>query len=184
MPNKFKKYAISSIFIIGLLYLTSLVYTMSKMTVEEIISCSSDDAGFYIDSHICETYMKQFKTSPSDIEELSYGGVEVILNLESDKKYEIAEFYISKGLNVDRINQYQSQFGSDFSPIHTAIFDNDLKKVNFLILNNANLMIKSQSAADLKPLEYAIYLQEKDSSIDRSKVIERLSEVIEHITSN
>ncbi|MCP4326275.1 MAG: hypothetical protein GY787_31455 [Alteromonadales bacterium] len=39
----------------------------------------------------------------------------------------IAEFYISKELSVDNVNQYQSQFGSYFLPVYAAILDNDLK---------------------------------------------------------
>jgi len=174
--DKLKKFIINSITLITLVYLSMLIYSMSKMTSDEIVMCSAGDGDFYINSNICEIYLKRFKSELKDIDELSYGGIEVILNLSSDKKYELAEFFISKGLDVNAINQYQSQFGYDLLPVQSAILDNDLKKVNFLILHGANLMTRSKSAGNLTSFEFAKNIQEKEKNPDRSKIIAALSE--------
>ncbi|MGK0272594.1 MAG: hypothetical protein ACI88H_003266 [Cocleimonas sp.] len=184
IKNKFKKLIVVSITLITFVYLSTLLYSMSKMTTDEMVMCSAGDGGFYISSNICEIYMKRFKSDSTDIEELSYGGIEVILNLSSDKKYELAEFFISKGLNVNAINQYQSQFGYDLPPVQSAILDNDLKKVNFLILHGANLMARSKSTGDLTSLEFAKSLQEKEKNTDRSLILIALSKHEKHITSH
>lgn len=178
MAVNFKRNFFLSFFVVVLFCCAALIYALSKMSTDEVVLCSSGSDSFYINNHICEHYMRLFRDSPADVEALSYGGVEVILNLQGDKKYEIADFYIAKGLNVNLINQYQSQFGTDFTPLHSAVFDNDLQKVNFLINHNANLTLTSKSAGNLTPLQYALYLQEESSEIDRSAIIALLNKAL------
>ncbi len=181
IKNKLTKLTVYCTTLITVVYLSTLFYSMSKMTVDEMVMCSVGDGGFYINSNVCEVYVKRFKSEPTHMDELSYGGVEVILSLSNNKKYELAEFFISKGLDVNTINQYQSQFGYDLPPIQSAILENDLKKVNFLIFHGANLMVRSKSTGNSTSLEFAKYLKEKEKNIDRSKILTTLSQHVKHI---
>ncbi|CAG20753.1 ankyrin repeat domain-containing protein [Photobacterium profundum] len=164
---------LSSLFV---LFLALMTYSMSKMTTMDLVFCSSGEGGFYVNGRICELYMGEFRATDEDVEEVSYGGVDLILNMTNEnKKYQIAEFFISKGLDVNGINKYQEDLGYDLAPLHVAVLFNDPRRVTFLLKHGANLKIRSKFYNDYTPLELAIQLQKEQQNLDMGSVINMLS---------
>ncbi len=158
------------LFLVGVFGL--MVYDISEMDSETLILCASGEGGILIPSKICEYYMVNHRIIKNDIEELASGaGLIFILNGENkEKKYKIAEFFISNGLDVNGVNHY----GNDnLTPLHGAVLINDAELVNFLLKHGADISIRPPSI-NMTPLELARLLQENEPSVDRSKIIQAL----------
>lgn len=161
----------ASLILVGVFGL--VLYVMSQMDIEHLISCSSNEGGTRIPSSLCEYYMVNYRINKSDIDELRNGaGLDYILNGESSRKYEMAEIFISRGLSVDGINNFNDK---DVTPLQAAVLHNDVKQVRFLINQGANVNIKSKGYG-MTALELARKLHNKgESREDRSEIIKILS---------
>ena len=100
---------------------------------------------------------------------------ELLFNIESKKKYEIAEFFIAKGLDVNGVNHYYFRKPHDDTPLHASVLYNDAERAKFLIDHGADLNIKSKPLNDMTALELAQALQKKRPAEDRSELIRLLS---------
>ena len=150
-----------------------MLYVMSDMEIEHLISCSSNEGGTRIPSGLCEYYMLNHRITESDIEQLGDGaGLEYILNSENPKKYKIAEIFISKGLDVNGINHY---IDKDVTPLHAAVMYNDVERVKFLIKQGANVHIVSNGYG-MTALELAKRFHEETGKENRSEIIQLLSD--------
>ncbi len=149
-----------------------ILYVMSQMNIEHLISCSSNEGGTKIPASLCEYYMVNYRITKNDIDELSNGaGLDYILNGENFKKYEIAKIFISKGLDVDGINNFN---GKDLTPLQAAVLHNDVQRVKFLIDHGANIGVKSNGYG-MTALELARKLHKNERREDRSEIIKILS---------
>lgn len=149
-----------------------MLYVMSQMDIEHLISCSSNEGSTRIPRSLCEYYMINHRITKDDINELSSGaGLDYILNGEKPKKYEIAKIFISRGLDVDGINHFSEK---DVTPLHAAVLFNDVQRVKFLIYHGANLNITSRGYG-MTALELARKLHKEESKEDRSEIIKILS---------
>jgi hypothetical protein len=149
-----------------------VLYVMSQMNIEHLISCSSKESGTKLPASLCEYYMVNYRITKSDIDELSNGaGLDYILNGENSIKYEIAEIFMSKGLNVDGINNFNDK---DLTPLQAAVLHNDVQRVMFLVKHGADKSIKSKSYG-MTALELARKLHKEESKEDRSEIINILS---------
>jgi hypothetical protein len=162
--------------VVALLSLATLIglvsYDVSRMDTETIILCSSNEGGVLIPSKVCRYYLFNYRDIKKDVGELSDGaGLSYILNGDNDTKYEIAEYFISNGLDVNGINNY-GQY--NLTPIYGAILLNDVKMAKFLMRNGADLSIDPPSIK-MSALEFCKFLQEKDSSVDRSDMLKLLA---------
>lgn len=155
----------------GVVGLTS--YDLSNMDTETIILCSSNEGGILIPGKICEYYMYNHRNIKEDVEQLASGAsLAFILNGNSEKKYKIAEFFISNGLDVNGVNHYGDY---NLTPIYSSVLLNDVVMAEFLLKHGADLRIKPPSV-NMNPLEFARSLQEKVPSVDRSKILELLAD--------
>lgn len=168
----------SAIGIVALFFLTFalLFYLLSKMSVFELVLCSADEGGILIPGTVCEYYMKNYRSGEEDIQELAKGGLEPILNLDNEKKkYELAEFFISKGLDVDGMNHYHYKRKNDSTPLHNSVIYNDPERVRFLIDQGADPEAKSQYHNNMTPLELAQNLESRFPDRNMEKIIQLLS---------
>jgi hypothetical protein len=141
------------------------------MDAETIVLCSSNEGGILIPSAVCKYYLFNYRDIKKDVSELSGGaGLSYILNGANDTKYEVAEYFISNGLDVNGINNYGEY---NLTPIYGAILLNDVKMAKFLMRNRADLSIKPPSI-NVPALEFCQLLQEKDLSVDRSEMLKVL----------
>ena len=145
-----------------------MAYDVSHMNSETIILCASNEGGILIPGKACEYYMFNHRAIKNDIDELASGaGLSFILSgHNNEKKYQIAEFFIANGLDVNGINHYGDY---NLTPLHSAVLLNDIEMVQFLLKHNADVNIKPPSI-NMTPLEFALSLQEKEPSVDRSKI--------------
>ncbi|MDZ4263027.1 MAG: hypothetical protein U1B30_11950, partial [Pseudomonadota bacterium] len=100
-------------------------------------------------------------------------GLELILNLQSPEKYEMAKTFISKGLDVDGINHYSDR---DITPLLASVLYNDVERVKFLIDQGANIEIRSKGYG-MTALELAKKLHKEQGREDRTEMINILSAV-------
>ena len=156
-------------------YLGLVLYSLTVMPVTELILCSSGEGGIRIPSSLCEYYMKHYRGNAKDMQDLAVGGLDPILNGESKKKYEIAAFFIAKGLDVNGINHYYYRKPDDLTPLHASVLYNDVERAKFLIDHGANPNIQSKTYNDMTPLEMAKAIQSKRPNEDRSALIRFLS---------
>lgn len=151
------------------------VYAMTQLPIEELIMCSAGDGGVRIPSRLCEYYMKNYRGDDHDMKALAFGGLDPILNGESIKKYDIAAFFIAKGLDVNGVNHHHYRERNDYTPLHASVLYNDPERVKFLLDHGASLDIKSKSANNMTPLEFAKDLQKSRPAEDRQELIRLLS---------
>lgn len=158
---------------IGLIF-GLMTYSMTKMDIETLILCSSNEDGSLIPGRLCETYMFNYRAHPQDITALNNGaGLIFILNgRDEENKYKTARFFITKGVDINGINHHGEH---NITPLYAAILYNDFKMLHFLLLNGADQNVTPPSI-NLSPLAFAESLQNKKPSIDRSKVIALLSQ--------
>ena len=168
-----KMKAIVVVAVISFAILAGLVsYDVSKMDAETIVLCSSNEGGILIPSNICKYYLFNYRDIKKDVIDLSNGaGLSYILNGGSDKKYEIAEYFISNGLDVNGINNYGEY---NLTPIYGAILLNDVKMAAFLLQHGADVSLEPPSI-NMSAQEFCLSLQERDSSVDRSEMLKLLS---------
>lgn len=175
MATKPVKIGLASIALIGVAYLGSMVYAMTQMSMLHLIMCSVGEGGTRIPSRLCVYYMKNYRGNDEDMKELAFGGLDPILNGESKKKYEIAEFFIAKGLDVNGVNNHYFRERHDYTPLHASVLYNDAERAKFLLDHGADVNIKSKSANNMTALELAQALQKKRPTEDRSELIRLLS---------
>lgn len=163
--------AIIVLFLVGVFGL--MMYDVSKMDAETIILCTSNEGGILIPGKLCEHYMFNYRAIESDVKELASGaGLSFILNGENkDKKYQIAEYYLSNGLDVNGVNQYGNY---NLTPLHGAVLDNDTEMATFLLRHGADKNIRPPSI-NMSSLEFARSLQKKEPNVDRNEMIQVLS---------
>jgi len=151
-----------------------MIFDISKMDSETTILCASNEGGILIPSKVCEYYMFNYRNITNDVEELTNGaGLIFILNGKNkEKKYKIAELFILNGLDVNGVNHYGDY---NLTPLHGAVLSNDVEVANFLLKHGADIKIKPPSI-NMIPLEFARSLQKKEPSVDRSKIIQLLSD--------
>lgn len=158
-----------------ILALGSMIYAMTKMSASELVMCSANEGGIRIPSTICEYYLKEYRLDKKDLAELAIGGLDPILNFSNEaKKYEIASFLISKGMDVNGVNNFYYERPDDSTPLHLSVLYNDPKRAEFLIKHGANINIQSEYHKNMIPLELAVHFQGKIPNVDRSKIIQIL----------
>jgi len=150
-----------------------MLYNISQMDSETMILCAENEGKILIPSQACEYYMYNLRNVKKDVKELSNGaGLSFILNGNNkEKKYKIAAFFISNGLDVNGINHYGDY---NLTPIYGAVLLNDVEMAKFLLKHGADLNTKLPSI-NMTPLEFARSLQEKEPSVDRNEILEFLS---------
>ena len=175
MKNRYLKAGLAGIGLIGGAVVGLMLYAMTELPIVELIMCSSGEGGIRLPSGLCEYYMKNYRGNDEDMEELAFGGLDPILNGESKKKYDIAEFFIAKGLDVNGVNHYGEP--NHVTPLHASVLYNDAERAKFLIDHGADvsIKIKSRSYNDMTALELAQALQKKRPAEDRSELIRLLS---------
>lgn len=176
MQAKHIKGAVAAIALLGAGWLGLMIYAMTEMEMTQLVLCSAGKGGTRIPSAVCEYYMKHHRGSEKDMQELAIGGLDPILNIDSDRKYEFAEFLISKGLDVNGVNRY-GEPSHVTTPLHASVLYNDIHRAKFLLAHGAdpNIKIKSRVYNDLTALELAKAMQQRLPTEDRSELIRLLS---------
>lgn len=175
MARKLLKIGLVSVALVTAGYVATVIYAMSEMSMLHLIMCSTGEGSTRIPSRVCEYYMKSFRGNEDDMKELAMGGVDTILNGESKKKYEVAAYFIAKGLDVNGVNHNYQREPRDVTPLHASVLYNDAERTKFLIDHGADPTIKSKSYSDMTPLDLAQVLQKKHPNEDRSELIRLLS---------
>lgn len=165
-----------SVFVTTLLMVLALaLYSMTQMTIQHLISCSSGDSQTLIPAQVCNLYMNNFRVTDSDLSSLSNStGLEYILNGQNSIKYEIAELFIAKGLNVDGVNHYSEK---KVTPLYASVIYADLEMTSFLLSHGANpLLINRQT--NLSPYSLAIQLYQHSDNQQHLLLIAELERYI------
>jgi len=163
---------------IFLIYIGLMLYVMTDMEIEHLISCSGNQGGTRIPSSLCKYYLVNYRMNEEDIKELSEGaGLDYILTVGGSGKYELATLFLAKGLDVDGVSHYTAAPPNDIkiTPLQGAALTNELQSVKFLIEQGANLQIRGELG--MTALEHAKKIHKAGSEFwDRSEIIQILSD--------
>lgn len=135
---KFKMVA-AAITIVGIASL--LVYQIISMPVERLILCAANESDSLYPAKICNFVLVHSRTGTDDINSLQAGaGLDFILNLESQNKYEISDLFLQNGLDVDGVNNFNQK---KVTPLQASVVYEDLKRVEYLLTNGADVHLKN-----------------------------------------
>lgn len=154
-----------------------MFYDMSTMRIEVLILCSANEGSIRIPSSLCKYYMINHRITDSDIQQLREGaGLEYILNGTNPDKYEVAEIFIARGLDVNGVNHYIARLeDKGMTPLQGAVVGNDVPSVKFLLKQEASLDItgyRGMTALELARKRH----KANDEFLDNSEIIKILSD--------
>ncbi len=136
--STFAKYFVLIIALLLLAVAGGAWYSLSRMEVSTLAICSEGEGGILIPADACFFYLKNFRLGPEDIDSLEReGGLEVVLNGNTERKYRIAELLIDNGLDVDSPNAYSD---TRLTPLQSAVLYSDLERVRFLVEHGAAIL--------------------------------------------
>ncbi len=160
------KKLIISLLIIPVSIIGLAIYALETFTIDDLIVCSSYDDAYYIPSSTCEYYLKNYRANEEDIKYLESGfGLGFITAIDdSEKKYRLMDFFISKGLSVNSKSK-----ADGLTPLHSAIILNDPKLVEYLLSKNAD-PLQTESNHGMTAYQYVDFLASTDSKNNRSAV--------------
>ncbi|PAU82224.1 hypothetical protein CK501_03520 [Halovibrio salipaludis] len=171
MKNPVVKWFVGVSAISIVLTLALVAYVLSSMSMSTLVLCSAGEGGIRIPASVCETHMRLFRSSESDIKELRYGGLDPVLNMKDERKYKIARFLIENGLDVDEPNQYGDE-DSDATPLHLSVLYNDPERARFLLDQGADPDAESDRFDGMTPLELARHFRSTDNDREFQAIIE------------
>lgn len=120
------------------------------MPIQRLLLCATGESDSAYPSGLCRAYMMAFRVTEQDVRDLERGaGLEFILNLSSQDKYNIADAFIAEGLDIDGVNHFS---GKALTPLQAAVLYGDLRRVHYLIHNGAQVdleNIEGMTALDL-----------------------------------
>ena len=155
------------------LLLALVAYALSSMSMFTLVMCSAGEGGIRLPPAVCETHLRVFRSSESDIDELRYGGLDPVLNMQDERKYDIALFLLDNGLDVDEPNQYGDP-DSDATPLHLSVLYNDPERAQFLLEQGADLGVTSDDFDGMTPLDLAFHFKSVDPDKDFQPIIQVL----------
>lgn len=131
------RYLVLAVVLVLLVVMGSTWYSLSRMQMSTLAICAEGEGGIRIPQDVCYTYLKFFRLDPEDIEALEKdGGLEVVLNGTTERKYDIAELLIKNGLGVDVPNRYSK---NHLTPLQSAVLYGDFERVKFLVEHGASI---------------------------------------------
>jgi len=149
-----------------------MFYAMTQMEMGHLMLCSTNQGGTKIPSGLCHYYLVNYRINEKGIKELSDGGgLDVVLNIEKNAtEYALAKIVLANGLDVNGINHYDPKGAT---PLQAAVVYNDVKRVEFLIEQGADLYITGGEG--MTALEMAKKLHKAESKLqNRSEIIQIL----------
>lgn len=169
-----KKYIIYFLVLVVIGSIGTIAYAIKTFSISELVICASSKEAFYIPEAICEYYLMNYRGNKKDVQELENGGgLGFIANIEDTKKrYEIMDYFISKGIDINRVNEIDG-----LTPLHSAISLNDPKLVQYLLSKGADPLRKDKNS-NSTAYEYVDYLSSIDvkNSVNRDSVRKILRE--------
>ncbi len=140
------------------------IYAMSTDDIEGIVICATNEETSYIPSSVCEYYLFNFRLTEEDIKYIeSRAGLNFLFGIsDPNKRYKIIKYFLAKGVSINKPSAIDGLL-----PLHAAILDNDEELVKFLLNNGADIH-KKDTKFKLTPEEFIEFLQQKQSTKDRS----------------
>jgi len=101
--------------------------------------CSTGEQGFHYPEFVCDAYLKQFRYNEQGANDLAEGGLDPILNLDSNMKYDIAQAFINNGLKVNAGNSYLPSPHNALTPLQLNVIAKNVTNLKFLLRNGASV---------------------------------------------
>lgn len=149
-------------------------YAIGNFRVEQLVLCSEPGTGFAIPAPLCRQYLLRFRMNQNDIDDLQAGGgLAFVLESGAPGKFELAERFIDKGLDVNA-DVRPGPGDRTQSALHSAVILNQADNVAFLLEHGAD-KAKPDSEGQT-PLQVAERLQSAQPDESRAEVIRLLRE--------
>ncbi len=145
---------------------------LSQLSTEDLINCSQEDGYRKVLPSICRQYTLLMRTGPEDIERMrALNGLAYILAPPAEGKFEIAERYLEKGLDVNAV-MHTTLSENSFTALHLSATLNEPSVVAFLLEHGADKAIRDSNGRTA--LQRAEEQQEREPEADFSQVIRLL----------
>ncbi len=160
---------------IGIGVLTALVaayiyFATSSVKDFQLLLMCSQGRDELIPKSLCQTYLFNFRGTPSEIADINRGiGVVWALSAEDNEdKNKLLKFLLEKGANINSVDER-----SGVSALHAMVLENDLQAVDLLLKNGADPSIH-EARHGKTPLQFAQERAGKPGEPDRSAIIRLL----------
>lgn len=167
-----KKIIISILFII-IVFFASVISSLNNYDIEEVIICSINNESHLIPSNVCELYLHEYRGAKDDIALLKKrSGLSFVFDVvDKNKRTQLLDFLLLKGSDIDGLSNVDG-----LTPLHAAILLNDIELLNYLLMNDANPLVKDRDNS-LTSKQFLELLIIKDAITDRSALIDRLNKI-------
>ncbi|MFP8968439.1 hypothetical protein ACKC9G_17790 [Pokkaliibacter sp. CJK22405] len=164
---------------LGLCALLGWYFTTQILDFEDLVSCgiSDDEYRWDYSQELCFFVLRHIPITQGSLEDINEnGGLDYVLSGENPAKYSIAEILLNNGLPVDGdAEEDDIEENDDFpSPLVTAIFMNDPRRVGFLLDHGASTLVSRHHHKTAMDLVHE--LMRKNPGVDRSAVIHLLEQ--------
>lgn len=154
------------IFCFSVVVVSSFLYlALTKMSIEDLIICTSDENASKMPAPICNYYFSNF-TVLADARSLdSRAGLAFAFEIpDTEKRYNVINRLLYIGSDITKASTIDG-----LTPINAAILLNDSDLVKFLIEKGADLD-KPGTENNLNAKEFLSFLKEKDPNKNRDNV--------------
>ncbi|WP_370053685.1 hypothetical protein [Neptunomonas sp.] len=153
-------------------FLLLILFVLNGFSNARLIQCASGVNPVLIPADVCLMYLKNHGLN-DDIDSAENDvNLEFILNGSSNRKFEIADFFIkNKLLNV---NDAIDTSKIENRPLHSSVLVGDLASVQYLLQHDADVSLKNKVGQT--PLDLAEENINKPSLNDMSKIISLFEE--------
>jgi len=159
---------ISFILLVSFVVASLAVYTMATLNIQQLIICSTNEDAMYIPKDVCKFYLHNFRENSEDIVYLeNSSGIAYLFEIDpAEIKYELLEFFIKNGADVNHLNVIDG-----LTPLNTSILLNDYDLTKYLLLKGANPLLKEKNSG-MTAYQFIELLSSNESKNikDRSKI--------------
>jgi len=139
--------------------------------IYNLVECSQGEYHlFMVSQRLCRAYLFSLRGTRDDVAVINHDGslVGLLSPASEEERSQLLEFLLENGVDINGLDER-----AGFSPLHTAVLDNNLEVAKLLLLHGANPLTKDKKRG-LTALEFALQLKDKPDQPDRTGIIELL----------
>ena len=135
-----KKFLLIVVILLTIL-LSTAAFSLSRMSVQELIICSTDNKSYLLPAPLCLTYFNNM-TSEQHAKKLDqHAGLAYVFEITPEQlKYEVIARLLTLGVDINKPSAIDG-----LPPLHAAILLNDPKLVQYLLEQGADKSISDNN---------------------------------------
>lgn len=120
-----------------------LAVGLATLNTQSLIACAGNEGGVHIPQAVCWRYLRHVRDSTDDVKVIDDEiGLAFVLNGKDKLKYQIADFYLAQGADINAINGVEP---FRMSALQAAVLLGDVESVDYLLQHKADADLASPS---------------------------------------